>query len=136
MVFLMLGVAATPAMACNYTYTVIDPTGRETVVSEGNSLTLVQGETYVLRMEYWENHRNCTVTPEDTLYLVDGARWRPDRDTQPLILRETAEWEQTASRTHRGEFTFDAAREGAWSVEVVRVCDRGGYHGAFLLEVR
>lgn len=128
--------AALPAAACNYTYTLIDPAGRHTVVTEGGSASLVRGESYVLRMEYHENHRNCSVSPEETLYLVDGARWRLERETQPLVLTAMPRWEQPASRTHRGEFAFTAAREGAWLLEVVRICDRGGYHGEILFEVQ
>ena len=125
-----------PALACNYTYTVIDGAGRETIVSEGSSATLRLGETYTLRMEYHENHRNCNVSPEETLYLLDGSRWRLERETQPLYLLSWPQWEQPASRTHRGEFVFTAAQAGTWLVEVVRVCDRGGYHGEIYLEVR
>ena len=136
LITVMLLATTIPVLACNYTYTVIDSVGRETPVTEGNSAILIRGETYTLRMEYHENHRNCNVSPEETLYLVDGARWRLDRETQPLILRAMPDWEQPASRTHRGEFTFTASQEGSWQVEVVRVCDRGGYHGEFVLEVQ
>jgi hypothetical protein len=135
-ILVLLLVSAAAATACNYTYTVIDTEGREVQITEGERTTLTHGESYVLRMEYHENHRNCTVSPDETLYLVDGARWRLDRATQPLVLTGTPEWIQPTSRTHRGEFTFTAAAIGEWMFEVVRVCDRGGYHGAFFLEVR
>lgn len=132
--FLILAAAASAA-ACNYIYTLIDSQGREVQVVEGGRVSLTQGEHYVLRMEYRENHRNCTVTPEETLYLLDGARWRLGRETQPLLLSEIADWTQPASRTHLGEFTFTASTAGNWLFEVVRTCDRGGYHGSFHLEV-
>ena len=128
-------ISAATAAACNYTYTVIDAEGREVRISEGERATLTQGESYILRMEYHENHRNCRVSPEETLYLLDGARWRLDRETQPLLLTGMPEWIQPAPRTHRGEFAFTASAAGDWLFEVVRVCDRGGYHGRFFLEV-
>lgn len=124
------------AAACDYVYTVIDSRGMELRIREGEQTTLIQGERYILRMEYRENHRNCNVSPEETLYLVNGARWIDNGDTQPLVLTAMPEWEQPASRTHRGDFTFTAARVGEWLVEVVRECNRGGYHGTFILEVR
>lgn len=122
--------------ACNYTYTFIDQAGNATVVAEGERATLTAGERYTLTMEYHENHRNCSVSPQETLYLVDGSRWREGRETQPLVLVSMPQWEQPARRTHRGDFQFIAARAGVWSLEIVRVCDRGGYHGELFIEVQ
>ncbi|POQ98481.1 hypothetical protein AU468_12880 [Alkalispirochaeta sphaeroplastigenens] len=125
-----------PAFACDYLYTIIDQSGREISLEEGGTALLRQDETYTLRMEYRENHRNCTVTPEETLYLLDGARWRVNRESQPLVLLEAPRWEESGPRSHRGEFPLLASLVGTWALEVVRSCPRGGYHGVIHLEVQ
>lgn len=99
-------------------------------------MVLQAGAQYTLEMVYVENHRNCTVSPDETLYLLDGSRWRVARDTQPLVLAALPEWTAPARRTHAGTFPFAAQTPGVWALEVVRVCDRGGYHGTLIFEVR
>ncbi len=134
LVLLLAGSIAT--FACNYTYTVIDAAGNAQRISEGETAILQQGGEYTLQMVYVENHRNCTVSPDQTLYLLDGSRWRVARDTQPLILTSPPDWEEPRSRTHSGEFPFVANVSGTWTLEVVRVCDRGGYTGEIHFEVQ
>ncbi|SIQ19468.1 hypothetical protein SAMN05920897_10532 [Alkalispirochaeta americana] len=124
------------AFGCDYLYTIMDQAGTERVLREGETALLRANETYTLRMEYRENHRNCSVTPEQTLYLLEGARWRVARESQPLVLVAPPQWEQPASRSHRGDFTFLASQDGYWTLEVIRSCDRGGYHGTIYLEVK
>ena len=58
------------------------------------------GEEYPLRMVYREDHRNCAVRPEDTVLLLEGARWRVARHTQPLILGAPVRWTQPRARTN------------------------------------
>lgn len=122
--------------ACNYTFTLIDSQGTTQGVQEGVPVSVTQDETYTLNIRYVENHRNCTVTPEETIFLLDGSRWRVQRDTQPLLLTAAPEWSQPAQRTHEADFIFQPQTAGPWNLEIVRVCDRGGYTGLLTFEVQ
>ena len=126
---ILAAVVGQPAFACIPDFTLIDSEGRETVLDIGNLIELDSGQEYVLRIEYWEDHRNCSAKPEETLFILDGARWRVERETQPLILSANPEWTRPESRTNLGELRFIAASPGKWVLEIIRVCDRGGYAG-------
>ncbi len=126
---LLLLVAGAPAAACEFVYTLIGPDGEERSIETSNTTTLREGAAYTLRMAYREDHRNCNIGPEDTLYLLDGARWRLERETQPLVLTTEPAWNQPSSRSHVGELQFTAATAGEWSLELIRTCHRDGYAG-------
>jgi len=132
--------AAAVAGACELHFYLIDAEGVERPLSaDGGSsadpVHLELGQQYILRIVYLEDHRNCEVRPEDTLLLLDGARWRVGRETQPLVLAAPVTWSQPRTRTHEGEVRFTAAAAGTWTLEFIRECDRGGYHGQLLFEV-
>ncbi|MBN1834776.1 MAG: hypothetical protein JW820_02935 [Spirochaetales bacterium] len=142
-IIIALGVflaAAAVAGACELHFSLVDSAGIERPVSaangsSGDSIPLELGEEYTLQMVYREDHRNCTVEPEDTVLLLEGARWRPARDTQPLILAAPVTWTQPQSRTNQAEVRFVAAAAGSWTLEIIRECDRGGYHGELVFAV-
>ena len=136
---ILLFVGAPSLFACIMDYTLVHPDGsEEQIVADDpdQAVELITGITYILRTSYRENHRNCSVTPDDTIWLLDGSRWRESRDTQALLLESAMVWTQTAVRTNTGELTFTAQQEGMRELEVIRVCDRDGYHGMvyFLVE--
>lgn len=118
-----------PAFACIPDFTLIDSDGHETILDIENPVELDAGRDYTLRIEYWEDHRNCSAKPEETMFLLDGARWRVGRETQPLVLSAAPEWTRPAARTNVGELRFTAVNPGEWILEIIRVCDRGGYSG-------
>ena len=125
----LLGLVAAPGFGCEFAYTLIEPSGDERTIETDNATTVRAGEEYTLRMAYREDHRNCSAEPEETVFLLDGARWRPERDTQPLVLAGTPEWEQPSVRSHVGELRFTAGEPGTWTLELIRTCHREGYTG-------
>lgn len=125
--------AAAVGHACIFTYTLVGPDGSVEIRS-GTPAHVVTGESYRIEIAMRENHANCRIQPEDTLFLLEEGRWRLLRDTQPLVLLEEIVWEQTGSRRYATVVSFSVAQAGAWRVDVIRECDRGGYHETLILE--
>jgi hypothetical protein len=131
----MVILSLTALFACEIDYSIIDQSGTSISATPSQTITLKQGETYTFQMTFYEDHRNCRVPPEDTLFLLDGARWRPQRETQGLVLGGAVEWMENSSRLNTGLTTFTALQPGTYSLEVIRVCDRGGYTAELIFEV-
>lgn len=119
--------AAIAVYPCEFTYSLIDSHGVQRDIDPAKPVILEAGDSYTLVLTYWEDHRNCRVAPEDTRLLLDGARWRVLRETQSLILSGDPSWELTDPRTHEGMVYFTAQSTGSSVLEVVRICDRGGF---------
>ncbi len=134
-IVILSGIGTERAFACRQEYVLVAPNGSESAIEASSTTRVALGETYTLRIEYYEDHRNCTAIPEETMFLLDGARWRVNRETQPLVLTATPEWNRPSSRTNVGEVTFHAAAAGTWRVEIVRTCTRDGYTGWLEFEV-
>jgi len=135
-VLLILALAgATAAFACEIRFSLIGEDGKERVVEPGETVVLQQGSVYRLVLQYYEDHRSCQVRPEDTLFFLDGSRWRVGRDTAPLILNAPIVWVSPASRTQRTEIEFVANLRGSTILEIVRECPKGGFKGAITFTV-
>lgn len=132
--YLMIFSAAV-LFACEFNYTLVDAAGRSMQVTPSQPLVLKLGETYSFEISFYEDHRNCVVPPSDTLFMIDGARWRPLRDSQGLVLGGAMEWNENSSRLNTGISSFTALLPGTYSLEVMRVCDRGGYTAELIFKV-
>ncbi len=123
----MVILSLTALFACEFDYTIVDQAGKSIQVTPSQAITLKQGETYTFQMTFYEDHRNCIIPPSDTLFMLDGARWRPLRESQGLVLGSAMQWKENSSRLNTGLTTFTAVLPGTYSLEVMRICDRGGY---------
>ena len=132
--FLVL-VAGVSAHACIFTYTLIGPHG-QTGITPGRPAEVVTGEDYRIEIAMREDHNRCLIEPEDTMFLLEEARWRMDRETQPLVLLAPIEWVHEGSRESSTTIEFRVAEAGAWTIDVIRVCTKGGYHEKLVLEAR
>ncbi len=121
--------AAAALSACEFTFEITNSEGITGTITPEKTAVLTQGEMYTLSFSYWEDHRSCPLGPEGTMFLLNGERWRVQRETQPLVLTDSPYWEDTASRSKTGEVHFIAAEPGRWILEILRVCSREGYHG-------
>ena len=121
--------------ACEFNYTLVDASGRSMQVTPSQPMVLKLGESYSFEISFYEDHRNCVVPPSDTLFMLDGARWRPLRDSQGLVLSGAMEWKEHSSRLNTGVTSFTALLPGTYSLEVMRVCDRGGYTAELIFAV-
>ena len=126
--------AAAALSACEFIYILTTPDGKETRIIPGNEYTIMEGGQYILSMSYKEDHRNCEVLPEDTLFLVEDEKWRTGKDYLALELLSAAEWESD-KKSHSASMTFTAAKTGVWDIQVIRECSRGGYKESLIFRV-
>lgn len=130
-----LFLAAAPLAACEFTYTITGPGLSAARVVPGVPVSLVRDAQYTLTVSYREDHRNCIVPPEDTLFLLEEERWKTGKDYLPLQLLATEPWVD-AARSHSTTLTFAASDPGTWSLDVLRECSRGGYDQTLLFSVK
>ncbi|NCC66500.1 MAG: hypothetical protein EOM15_17845 [Spirochaetia bacterium] len=124
---LIVTLSYTALWACEFSYTITDTQNKSVNVIPSQPAMLKMGETYTFSISFYEDHRNCVVSPSDTLFLLDGGRWRVARQAQGLVLDEAIVWEENSSRLNTGVGTFTALRPGSYTLEVIRECSRGGY---------
>ena len=122
--------AAVPAAGCEFTYRITDSLGFSREVSPDEPISLTAGESYVLELSYWEDHRSCPLGPEGTVVLLEGGRWIAQRQTQPLVLQDPVSWPESSSRTKTGYASFIPQHQGTWTLEILRICTRDGYRGS------
>lgn len=132
LVFLLA--AAAPLGACEFTYTISGPGLSAAKLIPGVPVTLSVGAEYTLSVAYREDHRNCLVPAEDTLFLVEEERWKAGKDYLPLQLLEALPWEDSG-RSLSTVLTFRAEQAGTWPLQVIRECSRGGYDQTLLFKV-
>ena len=114
-------------LACEFDYAIVDTWGKSVQVLPSQPVVINQGQSYTFEISFYEDHRNCVVAPSDTLFMLNGARWRPQRESQGLVLDAAVVWKENSARLNTGSTSFTALVPGTYTLEVMRVCDRGGY---------
>jgi hypothetical protein len=135
-VFLGVLLSAFGLFACEMHFSLISPDGKEEHVYPGRETVLSHDVTYTLQVEFVEDHRNCVMKPEDTVYLLDEEKWNTEKDYLALQLVSAGEWEKTSARGWVQELQFTATQEGSVSLEVLRDCPKGGYDENLLFSVQ
>jgi hypothetical protein len=104
-------------------------------VSLESHASLHTGYTYDLTITYREDHRNCRVPPEDTVFLLQDARWRTGRETQGLVLLADIVWSTVDTGRHAATLRFRVVEPGEYRLQIIRVCPRsgGGYDETFVI---
>lgn len=136
MVIITVVFIGTAAFACEMHFTVVSKDGRAVELRPGKELKLDLGETYMMRVEFTEDHKNCTTPPDRTVYLLEDEKWKPEKDYLPLFLAEEGGWEEISPGTWVQEVNFIAQEEGRIELEVVRDCPKGGYNETFEIRVK
>jgi len=132
----LLLVAITVAWTCELTYTMTDSTGKSSPVVPGKPIYLEPDATYSLAISFYEDHRNCPVAPSATLFLLDGARWNPARDTQSLLLTAPITWKESTARLNETTATFTTGDPGTYTLEIIRECPtKAGYSAQLVFVV-
>lgn len=121
--------------ACEFTYLLTGPDHSETRIIPGIPVTVSVNGEYSLSISYREDHRNCLVPPEDTLFLVEEERWKEGKDYLALELQGPISWESDG-RSHSASLLFSANKVGTWVLDVIRECTRSGYEQSLVIEVR
>jgi len=136
MVIIMAVFIGTAALACEMHFTVVSKDGESVELRPGKELKLGLGETYTMRVEFVEDHNNCTTPPNRTVYLLEDEKWKPEKDYLPLFLEEEGGWEEISPGTWVQKINFIAQEEGRIELEVVRDCPKGGYNETFEIRVK
>jgi hypothetical protein len=121
------------AFACEMSYTLTDAAGGSRSIVPGSPVNLQKGETYSLFVSFTEDHGNCTVAPEETVFLLDEEKWKASKNHLPMQLLSDIEWKDTSSNSHEAELKFKAVQTGRWDLEVLRECDRKGGYDEYLI---
>ncbi|MDX9802040.1 MAG: hypothetical protein RBT69_11970 [Spirochaetia bacterium] len=125
----MLLISAAGVFACEFTYSLTAPDGKVSRLTPADKVSLEEGEQYVLTVSYVEDHKKCTVAPEDTLFLLEDERWKAGKDYLPLTLLSSEGW-AVDGRSYLISFTFTASKQGNYPLEIIRECARGGYRAS------
>ncbi len=131
--FFLLG--ASGAAACELSFKLIDETGVSRRILPGATVALDKFATYTLRIEFVEDHRNCLYEPEDTLFLLDDAKWRPQKDEQGLVLSAPIVWKVKTRTLNTSDIVFSAAASGTYDLRIIRECSKGGYDESIIFSV-
>lgn len=126
--------AASVAHACIFTYTLVTPDASVRVEPD-QPVSIVAGQTYRIDVTMRENHGACSLEAEDTMVLLNEARWRVNRETQPLVLLSQIVWERVGPTRYTTAFEFQAREPGDWRIDLIRECTRGGRHETLYLQV-
>jgi hypothetical protein len=134
LLFLMFSAGA--AFACDLRFSLQDQAGVVTELKPGDTVRLENGMSYTLHVVFREDHGRCLVTPEETIFLIDEEKWKAAKDYLPLILANPIVWRAEDSRSYSTDLVFSAASEGAFELEIIRECSKGGYEESILFIVK
>ncbi|MBN2323652.1 MAG: hypothetical protein JXQ30_07955 [Spirochaetes bacterium] len=120
-------VTGSAALACEINFTIISKEGESVEVRPNKPVTLETGETYTMEVEFVQDHRNCIVPAEDTVYLLEEEKWKTGKEHLPLLLLSQSEWTEVSSGTWEQNLVFIAQESQKTALEVIRDCPKGGY---------
>jgi len=113
--------------ACEMQFSLISSDKSVNRISPTKNVRISLGETYILKIEFIEDHKNCITPPEETKYLLQDEKWKVTKDYLPLQLILQDDWEKESTHVWKQEITFKALKKGSWELEVLRDCTKGGY---------
>jgi hypothetical protein len=117
----------TAALACEMNFTVVSNSGESFEVRPNKPVTLETKETYTLEVEFVQDHRNCIVPAENTVFLLNEEKWKEGKDYLPLLLLSQSGWTEVSSGTWEQNLGFVAQESQKTELEVIRDCPKGGY---------
>lgn len=129
-------VPAAQALACEMAFRLTGPDGKEMRILPGSTVALQKGADYTLAVEFIEDHRNCVIPPEETLFMLDGEKWRANKTTQALVLRSAISWTQNSKTLNTAVIPFTAGESGTAVLNISRVCPKAGYDESFTFAVK
>jgi len=124
-------VPASRALACEMVFRLTGPEGKDMRILPGSTVALQKGADYTLVAEFIEDHRNCAIPPGETLFMLDGEKWRVNKTTQALVLGSAIGWTQNSNTRNTAIIPFTAGTGGTAVLNISRVCPKGGYDESF-----
>ena len=124
-----------PLFACEMEFRISGPAMTDMRILPGSTIALEKGASYSLQVIFSEDHRNCKIPPEDTLFMLDKQKWRVDKTEQGVVLQSPIVWEIEAKRTNETTISFVASQEGLRVLNICRICTKGGYDENIIFSV-
>jgi hypothetical protein len=124
---LMLTLGAAAAFACEMSFTLEGQSCTSMSILPGATVKLLEGQSYKITVEFNEDHRNCKVPADETLFLLNGEKWRSNKETQALLLKSVIEWDTVTNTKNVTVLEFTASVKGEQVIQIVRECSKGGY---------
>jgi len=124
-----------PLFACEMEFRISGPTMTDMRILPGSTIALEKGSSYSLQVIFSEDHRNCKIPPEDTLFMLDKQKWRVDKTEQGVVLQSPIVWKTTTKTTNETTLTFVASLEGQRVLDICRICPKGGYDEDIIFSV-
>lgn len=136
-IILILIFGAAGAFACQLTFSLVSGDGSVRNIVPGRSVDLGLTESYTLKVTLEEDHNNCPVPAENTVFLLEEEKWKASKDYLPLLLQDNISWSDTGSRSHVTELSFTTAQAGVWELEIIRECDKKeGYDESLIFSIQ
>lgn len=135
LVVVLTAVSVVDVLACVFTFRLIDANGFERRLIPGSAVNLELNMQYALHLEFLEDHRNCAVPADQTLFMIDGARWRENRESQGLNLNSAIVWTEETRTRNTALADFTAVQSGIFTLELSRSCSKGGYNEKIIFTV-
>ena len=124
-----------PLWACEMEFRISGPAMTDMRILPGSTIALEKDAAYTLQVIFSEDHRNCKVPPEDTLFMLDKQKWRVDKNEQGVVLQNPILWETTTKRTNETTISFVASEVGQRILTICRTCTKGGYDEDIIFSV-
>lgn len=124
-----------PLFACEMEFRLSGPSLTDMRILPGSTIALEKGSSYTLQVIFTEDHRNCKIPAEDTLFMLDKQKWRVDKTEQAVVLQRAIVWQTSAKRTNETTLLFVASREGQSILNIIRTCTKGGYDENIIFSV-
>ncbi len=137
--FFLIGILMTslllPLLACEMEFRITGPTMEDMRILPGSTLALEKGASYFLQVIFSEDHRNCKIPPDETLFMLDKQKWRVDKTEQGIVLQSPIVWNTEAKRTNEATISFVASQAGQRVLNICRICSKGGYDEDIIFSV-
>ncbi|MGB4407010.1 MAG: hypothetical protein WBI82_09150 [Sphaerochaeta sp.] len=134
LVVLMLSLVL-PLFACEMEFRLSGPAMTDMRILPGSTIALEKGASYTLQVIFSEDHHNCKIPPEDTLFMLDKQKWRVGKTEQGVVLTSPIVWETTTKSTNVTSIAFVASNIGQRVLDICRTCTKGGYDEFILFSV-
>jgi hypothetical protein len=132
--FLLLSLSLS-LFACEMEFRLSGSAMTDMRVLAGSTIALEKGGSYTLQVIFNEDHRNCKIPPEDTLFMLDKQKWRVDKSEQGVVLQSPIVWRTTTKTTNETTLSFVASQEGQKVLNIIRICSKGGYDEEIIFSV-
>ena len=136
LVMVFVPLAAITGFGCDMDYSILGPDGITRAISPERPVRLEAETAYELVVLFTEEHRNCTLPAEDTIFRLNGIDWEQSAPGAGLSLSSEIRWLEDGARSYIARIQFTSAATGNFELEVIRDCNKKeGYDETLLFRI-